>query len=192
MGHSANTAVFLNGKIYVGRGDQEYLQPLYQINAHNIDKNSRSSPINTQYYYFAMPSLNNSLIIAGGIDHRGDPTNQIFTLNNNLLKEYTKMKLSRGYASAVGDQGMLFIAGGRVYLEVFSSTELFDSKTGYWYVCENLPQPHYWLQSLVVNNAVYLLGGFDEDCNYSQSVFSARLDTLLSQKFEWNTLKPTP
>ena len=139
-----------------------------------------------------MTTFNNNLVVAGGIDHRGHPTNQIFTLEHNLLKEYTRMKLSRGSATAVGHEGMLLIIGGRVDQEIFSSTELFDSKIEHWYDCENLPKPHYSLQSLVVKNTVYLLGGFDEDYGYSYSVFYAHLGTLSSHKLEWNTEISTP
>jgi len=192
VGHSANTAVFLNGKIYIGGGERRLQHPLYQINIYDADNDSWSSPVTTQHCYFAMTSLNNCLIIAGGVNQRGVPTDQIFMLNNDLLNEYTKMKRPRGWATAVGYQKMLLIIGGKVGLKVFGSTELFNSETGQWYDCEDLPQPHYWIQSVVVDNTVYLLGGFDEDCSCSQSVFSSRLDSLLNQKLKWNTEKPTP
>ena len=171
MGHSANTAVFLNGKIYIGGGERRLRHPLYQINVYDAE--------------------NDSWIIAGGVNQRGVPTNQIFMLNNDLLNEYTKMRRPRGWAAAVSHQKMLLITGGKVGLKVFGSTELFNSETGQWYDCEDLPQPHYWIQSVVVDNTVYLLGGFDEDCSCSQSVFSTQLD-VLNQKLKWNTEKPTP
>ena len=33
-----------------------------------------------------------------------------------------------------------------------SSTELFDSSNGQWYMSNDLPQPHSWLQSVIVDN----------------------------------------
>jgi len=168
------------------------LQPLYQIDVYDVSNDSWGSSVITQYCYFAMTSLNKKLIIAGGIGHRGDLTNQIFTLENGHLKEYIKMKRPKFCTAAVGHQGMLLIVGGKVGLEVLTSTELFDSKTEQWYICENLPQPHYWLQSVVLENTIYLLGGFDEDCCCSLHVFTAHLDDLSSQKLKWNSEKHTP
>jgi len=191
VGHSAQTAVFVDGKIYIGGGEMLLLRPLYQIDVYDVENDSWGTSISTQYCYFAMTSLHNSLIIAGGINRSGDPTNQIFTLKNGQLKKYIKMKSPRCCTAAVGHQGMLLIVGGKFGLEVLASTELYDSQTGQWSVCENLPQSHYWLQSVVLNNTVYLLGGFDKDCCYSLHVFTACLGALSSQMLKWNSEKNT-
>jgi len=191
VGHSAHTAVFLDGKVYIGGGEKLLLLPLYQIDVYDVGSDTWGSSIVTQLCYFAMTTLDNKLIIAGGIDHEGDPTNQIFTLNSDVLKMYTKMKRPRCCAAAVGHQKMLLIMGGKVGREVLSSTELYDSRTGEWSVCENIPQPHYWLQTVVVGNTIYMLGGFGKDRCYSLKVFSACLDTLSSHTLQWNSEKPT-
>ena len=85
------------------------------------------------------------------------------------------------------------MVGGINYVEtVLDSTELFNSTTSQWYVCEDLPKPHFWLQSVVLNNVLYLLGGFDKDGRYSPKVFSATLDTLSSHQLKWNSENLTP
>jgi len=192
VGQSAHTAVFLDGKIYIGGGEKSYLEPHYQIDVYNVGNDSWSSSVSTENCYFALTSLNKHLLIVGGKDHNGKVTNRIFTLNNDLLNEYTKMKRPRCCAMAIGHHAVLLIVGGKVGVEVLASTELFDSATKQWYICDNLPQPHYWLQSVVVNNTVYVLGGFDEHGHYSSLVYTTTLNTPSVHKLKWSIENNTP
>jgi len=76
--------------------------------------------------------------------------------------------------------------------KVLDSAELFDSTTGQWYDCEDLPRPHYWLQSVILNNNLYLLGGYDKYDEYSSKVFSTNLEALSSHQLRWKSENPTP
>ena len=192
MDSAGHTAVWLNGLVYVGGGIVTGYKS-YTINFYNPVNNSWSSPINTLYRWFAMTTLNQQLLIAGGKDHSGKRTNQILTMDGGQLKNYTKMITARSSATAAGHQGMLIITGGLDDKDnKLSSTELFDSSNGQWYVSNDLPQPHYRLQSVIVDNILYLLGGVNKDGNYSPAVFTAPLDTLSSHQLKWNTLQDTP
>ena len=193
MGSVDHTAVWLNGLVYVGGGDETGWDSSYIINCYDPVNNSWSSPINTPYCYFAMTSLNNKLLIAGGQDKRYKKTNQILTMDTGQLKNYTKMITARAAATATGHQGMLIITGGKDdKYKRLSSTELFDSSNGQWYVTNDLPQPHYWLRSVIVDNIFYLLGGVNKDGKFSPAVFTAPLDTLSTHQLKWNTLQDTP
>ena len=109
------------------------------------------------------------------------------------LKNYTKMITARSYATATSHQGMLIITGGEDdEAKTLSSTELFDSSNGQWYVSNDLPQPHYLLKSVIVDNILYLLGGLSKDSKNSPAVFTAPLDTLSRHQLKWNTLRDTP
>ena len=163
----------------------------YIINCYDPVNNSWSSPINTPYCDFAMTILNNKLLIAGGWDKSYKRTNQILTMDAGQLKNYTKMITARSLATATGHQGMLIITGGMGDEGILSSTELFDSSNGKWYVSNDLPQPHYWLKSVIVDNILYLLGGENKD-GTSPAVFTAPLDTLSRHQLKWNTLQDTP
>ena len=191
MGRAYHTAVWLNGLVYVGGGNETGWRPSYIINFYDPVNNSWSSPINTPNCYFAMTTLNDKLLIAGGQD-KSKRTNQILTMDAGQLKNYTKMITARSYATATGHQGMLIITGGEDdKYKRLSSTELFDSSNGQWYVTNDLPQPHFWLQSVIVDNILYLLGGYNKDGN-SPAVFTAPLDTLSRHQLKWNTLQDTP
>ena len=162
VGRASHTAVWLNGLVYVGGGIEDEMGGSYTIHCYNPVKNSWSSTINTPYCYFAMTKLNNKLLIAGGWDRSLKVTNEIYilTMDDGQFKNYTNMSTARRNTTATGHQGMLIITGGIHYKgKKLSSTELFDSTNGQWYTCSDLPQPHSWLQSVIVDNILYLLGG---------------------------------
>ena len=188
VGHYGHTAVWLNGLVYVGGGSS------YIINCYDPVNNSWSSSINTPYRFFTMTTLNNKLVTAGGWDRSDKTTTQVILLDAGQLKGYTctKMITARSHATAAGYQGMLIITGGVDDKgKILSSTELFDSKNGQWYKCNNLPQPHSWLQSVIVDNILYMLGGF-KDGYGSPAVFTAPLHTLSTHQLKWNTHQDTP
>ena len=193
VGRADHTAVWLNGLVYVGGGYEAVLGTSYTINSFDPVKNSWSSAINTPYCYFAMTELNNKLLIAGGRDKSYKRTNQTLIIDDGQLNNYTKMTTARSHAIAAGHQGMLIITGGRdnAY-KILSSTELFDSTNGQWYTCSDLPHPHYWLQSVIVDNILYLLGGCNKDNMASPAVYTAPLDPLSRRQLKWNTHQDTP
>ena len=179
MGQFEHTAVWLNGLVYVGGGYEYEWKKLYTINCYDPVRNSWSSPINVPYSLFTMTTLNNKLLIAGGMDESEIVTNQILTLYDGQLKNYTKMIIARSSTTAAGHQGMLIITGGEDDKgKKLSSTELFDSNNTQWYTCVDLLKPHSNLKSVIVDNIIYLLGGFDKSGYDSSAVFTASLDTL--------------
>ena len=191
MGGHKHTAVWLNGLVFVGGGCETGWKPSCIINCYNPVNNSWNSSINTPYSLFAMTILNNKLVTAGGVD-KNHRTNQILTMDAGQLKNYTKMITARSLATAVGHQGMLIITGGNYKGMQLSSTELFDSNNGQWYKCSNLPWPYDELKSVIVDNILYLLGGYDKDGYSSPAVFTAPLDTLSTHQLKWNTHQDTP
>ena len=188
-----HTAVWLDGLVYVGSGYQWGYRPSYHIHCYDPVNNSWRSSISTPYCDFAMTTLNNKLLIAGGRDKSNIKTNQILTMNAGQLKNYTEMTTARTKATVTGHQGMLIITGGMDdNHNKLSSTELFDSHSGHWYKCSDLPMPHHSLQSVIVDNILYLLGGYKKDSIASPAVFTASLDTLSRHQLNWNTYQDTP
>ena len=184
-----------DGKVYIGGGrdNTSLLVPSYRINVYNPVNNSWSpSPIITTYGFFAMTTLNGQLITAGGWDRSYEVTNKIFSLDGDHLKEYTRMITPRWLATAASHQGTLVITGGiDDKHRKLATTELFDSTTRQWYTTSDLPLPHYWLQSVIVNNTLYLLGGSNQD-GMSPAIFTAPLDTLSSHQLKWSSQQDTP
>ena len=199
VGNCRHTAVWLNELVYVGGGYDSGakpdggLKPLYTINCYDTVNDSWSNPIDVPYCFFAITTLNQRLLIAGGKDKSGKKTDQVLTMDANQLTNYTKMVSAKTWATAVGHEGMLLIAGGRDDQgKKLSSTELFDSNLKQWYICNDLLQPHSSLKSVIVDNILYLLGGINKDGIYSTKVFTAPLDTLPKHQLNWNAQQDTP
>lgn len=198
VGYVGHTAIWLNGLVYVGGGHEAGVGPSFKIYIHDPVNSSWSAPLNTLYCQFAMTTLNNNLLIAGGKDRSNRKTNQILMLtaqtdaSHDQFNGYTKMNKARSSSAAVGYQGMLIIAGGKDDKnKVLSSTELFDSNNEQWYSCNSLPQPMHWMQSVIVDNTLYLLGGLNKECD-SSAVFTASLNNLLRHQLKWHTHQDTP
>ena len=193
MDCAGHSAVWLNGLIYLGGGNENEGRGSYAIYRYDPLNNLWNLPINTPYISFAMTTLNNKLLIAGGWDKNGKISNQILTMDADQLKNYTKMIIARSCATATGHEEMLVIVGGIDFREkVLSSTELFNSQTRQWCVCNNLPIPHYWMKSVVIDNVLYLLGGYINDKDSSSAVFTAPLDSLSRHKLTWKPQRNTP
>ena len=192
-----NIAVWLNGLVYMGGGYENEMQGStqgsYIIYCYDPVKNLWISPINTSYCFFAMTILKDGLITVGGQDASYKRTNQVLTMESGQLRNYTKMITPKSSVTAVGHQAMLIITGGwDDEGKILSSTEVFDSNNGQWYICNDLPQPFHSGRLVVADNVLYLLGGFGDDHKPSLAVFTASLDALSEHKLKWNTHKDTP
>jgi len=193
VGRTGHTAVWCGGKVYIGGSNKAYVgssrgTESYRIDIYSPTNNSwNPSPINSSYCYFATTTLNNQLITAGGRDKNRKVTNKIFSLDGDHLKEYTRMITPRYYGTAAGHQGTLIVTGGKVDLcRILATTELFNSITGQWYTTSDLPLPHWGLKPVIVDNTIYLLGGYNKD-GTSPAVFAAPLDTVSSHKLQWSS-----
>ena len=177
----------------MGGGREAGARLSYTINCYDPVKNSWGPPIDTPYADFAMATLNNKLLVVGGQDKISKRTNRILVMQDaGHFKNYNKMSIARSHHAAIGHQGVLIIAGGLGDNEMrLSSTEIFDSNIEQWFNCSNLPQPHSSLNSVIVDNTLYLLGGFLNG-SYSSAVFTASLDTLTRHQLRWNTHQDTP
>ena len=194
MGGAFHTAVWCGGKVYIGGGNEASVGTSYGTGSYRIDIYSptnsswSSSPINTSYHHFAMTILNNQLITAGGRDRSLEVTNKIFSLDGDHLKEHTRMITPRSEATAAGHHGTLIITGGKdEQYRTLATTELFNSTNGQWYTTTDLPLPHFWLDSMIADNILYLLGGCNKGDKLSPAVFAAPLDTLSSHKLQWSS-----
>ena len=113
-------------------------------------------------------------------------------LENNQLKEYAKLLTPKYAATAVGHNRFLIIVGGVSNEKLLGSTELFDSATGQWHVCGDLPRPHSWLKAVKIKNTLYLLGGCKHSNLYSCAAFYASLDGLAKHQLNWASIQDTP
>ena len=194
------STLHLNGLVYVG-GHGAKISTAYRIYVFDPVSNSwLSSFIKTPYCSFAMATLHNKLITVGGTTRvkwltRIKCTNKVLILDesSHQWKDYSEMSTPRSGATAVSHNELLIVTGGWYHgvPKIFSSTEVLDTTTGQWFSCGDLPQPHLCLQSVVVGNSLYLLGGVNQDGS-SPQVFTATLDTLsCDRQLNWRSIPDT-
>jgi len=160
---------------------------LCRIDVYTLATNSwRRSPIKSFYSYFAMTTLNDQLITAGGENEDYKTTNRICYLQGNKLKRYTRMTTPRCYAAAAG---ILIVTGGLDNeCSRLATTEPFDSSTGgwfntgQWYTAGELPFADCQLNPVIADNVLYVFSRLN--------TYSAPLDTLYSFQLNWSNLDP--
>ena len=185
--------MLLNGYVYVGGGYEAGLMESYSVHHYNVVRNTWGGFIITKHCVFTMAALNDKLLFIGGRTRDQQTTNHILTFESRYFDHYANMTTARSLCTAASHQGMLIITGGIDDKgKKLSSTEVLDSSTKQSFICNNLPHPHYWLQSAIVDNTLYLLGGIDQHGKPSPAVFSASLDTLSIGQLTWNTCQDTP
>ena len=189
VGCNGYTAVLLGGVVYY--------QDSYRLDVYNLTTNQwSSSPITTPYRWFAMTVLDDKLVIAGGGTKNNEVVKKVLVLNARQWKDYSEMPTARLCATAVGYHSMLIVIGGQTKVEgkwtISSTTELLDTTNGCWYTCNNLSLPHQQMKAAIMNDKLFLLGGFDKDRKPSPQVFVASLDTLSTHQLNWQSALNTP
>ena len=202
VGRSSCDAVLLNGLIYVGGGFEgksvKNNKDCCKLDIFDISTEQWSlNPIATPYHAYAITVLENKLITVGGLTKRNDEfTKKILVLNGTQWKDYSRIPTARACATAVGHYSTLLVIGGRANVKgrwmTIPTVELLDATSGCWYTCNNLPIPHCFLQVAILNNTLYLVGGFGSDNKSSSKVFAASLETLSTHHLNWQLLKDTP
>jgi len=168
------------------------LDVLRRIDIYDVYNDSWSS-INVPYSHFALAVSNGHLLTVGGKTNRGNITSKINRLTDGFaLEDFTTMATPRYLASAITYQEWLIIAGGKNKYTTLVSTEMFDSITGLWYTCGDLPRPHSWQQFVAVDKKLYLLGGFDQSGEASLAMFTVSLDDVTRHRLVWSTAQDIP
>ena len=141
-----------------------------------------------------MTVLGDKLIIVGGkITGSFKVTIKLLTLWGGQWEDYPQMPTARWGASAISHYSMMIVIGGMDDDDhTLSTTELLYSTTGQWVKCNDLPQPLFGLQSAIVGDMLYTLGGANADDDGSKAVYAAPLHALANHQLEWQQLADTP
>jgi len=193
VGRCNHSAILLNNLIYVGSGVESGGKASFTIDVYNLDDEKWGKSIDAPRSDFGMTVLNNKLFIIGGKSKKGDISKTVRSLEpSNKWEEITSMSTARSNCTAVGYNEMLIVIGGVGANNVTLGTvEMYDTKKKRWYMCEDLPKPHSFLQPLVVRNTLYLVGGHHQD--KSPAVFTAPLNTTARHRLKCSYYKtPIP
>ena len=200
---TAHTAVALHENIYIGGGSEEVYdvqmhdfhmrdyRNCYRLDVYNLTTNQWTSPIITPCSWFAMTVLDNNLLIVGGSTRNRKISKKVLFLNSGNWEDYSEMPSARFQATAVGYKSTLIVIGGVANMVVSSSIELLDITNGCWYACNDLPSPCSQIKAAIIDDKLYLLGGFD-DTRSSSRTLVASLSTISNYKLNWQSLPNTP
>ena len=127
-----------------------------------------------------MASVNNQLVLIGGRDEITHERTAVVKAWNEGSKSWTNvfppMPTACLSPNVVSYGKWLTVIGGRlkVVYAKFSEVEILDRDTalGQWYIAAPLPQPHSSTSPVVIGYTHYVLGGFAQDHNTSDKVYS--------------------
>jgi len=200
-----HTAVWYNNAVYIGggtggTGTSHHLDGGCRIDIFHPTTNKWDNPIDTPQSLFGLTVLADKLLIVGGFSTATDkPTKKVVILQEGEWKDYTEMSTKRYCAVAVSYQTMMIVMGGKSKQDKLCSiTELMDDSTGQWSQCNDLPYPCAQLQSVVLKDTLYIIGGEIEpppeatEVQHSTAVHVASLNTLASHQLKWQQLANVP
>ena len=157
-------AVVLDDKVYVGAGNTSNgLNVTSTVMVYNVPNNKWSLLPVYDYYWFGMTSLDNKLVLVGGVvKGTDDRTNKLGVWDDKWVDTLLPpMPTARSGPTVVTYKSRwLVVAGGYSEPPVLSTVEILDTLTGYWYSASPLPEPQYKMSSTLIGNMWYLLGGY--------------------------------
>ena len=194
--------IVLGEEVYVGAGSSSNYFCNNVVMVFNIPNDKWSLLPAYEYFWFGMTSLDNKLVLIGGVTRLDNRTNQLGTWNkesNNWIHTLPPMPTVRsGPTVATYKDRWIMVAGGFDYSQSYHSTvEILDTLSGYWHRASPLPERQYKMSSTIIGNMWYLLGGFIS--NQSTLCICVCIDDLIydavfqtSSQSPWQLLPDTP
>lgn len=143
-------------------------------------------PFQHSYICSTLAAVNDQLVAIGGTENRADSsscTNKVFCLYpTSYACELPSMHQERcRCTAAVCSEGQwLIVIGGEHPIGNFLETvELMHTRTYTWYFASSLPKTQYSCSAAILNNCVYILGGWTKRENPLCGAFKCDITSLL-------------
>ena len=155
------TVVLHEGTIYVGGGTTgKSKENLCKVLIYNPDTQSVLS-IDTKVKFFSLVVVNNKLTTVGGLGDNKTPSDKIYSWDKTT-KEWSEscppMPTARRSTTSITYGCYLIVIGGALS-DTVTVIEVLDIPNKKWYTGPSLPENMYNVQTVVVENSLYLLGG---------------------------------
>ncbi len=151
--------------------------------------------------FFAMTSIANRIVLVGGRDPRNSkPTNQLSIFESGeWTHPYPPMNNARHSSTAVSFDNHIIVAGGRDDEGRISSVEVLNVTSRKWYIAQSLPNPRSGLKSTLIENILYLMGGWDHNRKPAKTVYHVDLNEIIAKALSnldtstlWQMIEDTP
>jgi hypothetical protein len=178
-------AIVLNEKVYVGAGTSSSFSKNAVVMVYNIPNDEWSLLPEYECYWFGMTSLDNNLVVVGGVIQGSQRrTNQLGTWNeeqNSWTHTLPPMPTACSGSTVVTYKNRwILVAGGFNLTTAHHSTvEILDTLSGYWYRASPLPDRQYKTSSSIIGNVWYLLGGYGYTLGQSTQCICVCIDDLI-------------
>ena len=177
-----NNAIILNGIVCIGGGDWNVDDSEYIVQQYSPESGEWSKLPRAPVLGFAVTSLNDQLVLAGGAGSDGGGDDRITVWDSGRGKwghPYPPIPTGRPLSAAVGYQNYLIVACGfTLQCYHIDTVEVLDSSSGRWYGAQPLPMEGHTMSSVVVGDRWYLSSSYWKDDQ--PHVFCAHLPTLIS------------
>ncbi len=151
--------------------------------------------------FFAMTSYANQLVLVGGRDSKTSKMLGVFD-SDNWTYPFPPMNNARESSTAVSHNNYIIVAGGISQRDWQTFTiEVLDVDSKKWYDAQSPPTPRTELKSQLIENTLYLMGGFEKIHSTIKIVHYVDLDDLIAKAIAdedeatptlWQTTKETP
>ncbi len=181
---SGGSAVVLNGKVYIGGVGADSEDEEYFVQVYSPEKGEWSYLEKCPVRFFSLTTLNEQLVIAGGLTQKEGytPSPIVLVWNSSLERwtpRYPEMPTARMLPAAIGYQQYLAVAGGYTMDTVLDIVEVLNTVSEQWFAANPLPFCTRQPTVTVIGETLYLLGGKSSN-SPSKSVFSISLPDLVS------------
>ena len=179
--------VLLNKQAYIGGGLAEEGSNQYIVMKYDPTSGKWSQLPKSNASYFAMASVSDRLVLAGGGGNSTDV--QVLDSENHCWKthHYPKMPTARPSPAAVSYSHYLIVACGLPYK---NTVEVLDCSTRQWHNAESLPKGGNRATAVIISDYIYISSYVWVDDQ--PHIFSAHLPMLLMNAINHTTTSESP
>ncbi len=197
MGYTVQSVV-IGDTVYVGGGRADNICNRDMYTVIKLEQDQWTKLLQYTAIGFAMTSLDNQLVLVGGLDPRNsEPTNQLAVFKSGeWTHPYPPMNIARYSSTAVSFNNHIIVVGGHDDKGSTSSVEVLDVVSRKWYIAQSLPNPRSSLKSTLIRNTLTLMGGYDHTARASKTVHYVDLNELIAKALSnldtptlWQTLQ---
>ena len=171
------------GEVSAVDGSVAYFRPWgsKSVLAYNSTNNKWSELPKCPNSGFSLAMVNSLLTAIGGMTPNRDITNSLHSLTDNKwTKQFPPIPTKRQLTAVLCSRRSLVVAGGVGEGDKnLSTVEVMGTETLQWSTASSLPHPLGQATATLCGDQVYMLGGFDQRMQQSNSLFTCSLAALL-------------